>query len=335
MLARVAENIYWLSRYLERAENTVRLIKVHSNLLMDMPDLDEHQSWMPLISINGQDEEFAELHDQASETSVNEFLLADRKNATSLVNAFIAIQINLRSCRDILPKNSYESINGLCRLVLRQVENAHAQTSLRMKFLNTVEERLQAISGSLNSNMSHDLAYRFMHLGGYLERADMTSRIIDVQSTRLTATSSTGEIMAIQEQRWVSVLRTLAAYQMYRQQVRRPVNGKDALVFLLTDKHLPRSYAFCLNHLDESLRRIGVDDTPCKAIAILKQQLDLADFDLFAQDPIALHEFLDNLQLGMLGVSAAISTAYFPPPLSATPEDQTDSDKPALVEVSE
>ncbi len=335
MLARVAENIYWLSRYLERAENTVRLIKVHSNLLMDMPDLDEHQSWMPLISINGQDEEFAELHVTASESSVNEFLLANRKNPTSLINAFLAVQINLRSCRDILPKNSYESINSLCRLVLRQVENTHSQTPLRMKFLNTVEERLQSVSGSLNSNMSHDLAYRFMRLGGYLERADMTSRIIDVQSTRLTATSETGEIMAIQEQRWVSVLRTLAANQMYRQQVRRPVNGHDTLAFLLTDKHLPRSYHFCLDHLEDSMRRIGVDDTPSDAIAILKHQLIQADFNLLAQDPEALHEFLDNLQLGMLKVSAAIATAYFPPPIHVTPEDQPESEKPALVEASE
>ncbi len=334
MLARVAENIYWLSRYIERAENTVRLIKVHSNLLMDMPGLDEHQSWMPLISINGQDEEFAELHPEASESSVNAFLLVDKENSTSLINAFLAIQINLRSCRDILPKNSYESINGLCRLVLRQIENAHGQTSLRMKFLNTVEQRLQAISGSLNNNMSHGPAYRFMHLGGYLERADMTSRIIDVQSTRLTATTATGEIMAIQEQRWVSVLRTLAADQMYRQHVRRPVNGKDALEFLLTDKHLPRSYAFCLNHLDESMRTIGVDDKPREAIGVLKHQLSLADFNLLAGDPVALHEFLDNLQLGMLSVSAAISTAYFPPPMSVILEDQPDSEKPALVEPS-
>ncbi|ASJ72503.1 alpha-E domain-containing protein [Granulosicoccus antarcticus] len=335
MLARVAENIYWLSRYLERAENTVRLINVHSNLLMDMPDLDEHQSWMPLISINGLDEEFAEVHSTASETSVNQFLLADKKNSGSLINAFLAIQVNLRSCRDILPKNCYESINSLCRMVLRQVESAHRQTPLRMKFLHTVEEKLQAISGSLNSNMSHDLGYRFLRMGGYLERADMTSRVIDVQSTRLTATSTTGEIMAVQGQRWVSVLRTLAAHQMYRQTVRRPVNGRDTLNFLLTDKHLPRSYAFCLNHLDESMRGIGLeDDRPSQAIATLKNQLMSADFAALAEDPFALHEFLDDLQLGMLAVGAAISATYFPPSSMATVEDEPLSEKPELVEVT-
>ncbi len=117
--------------------------------------------------------------------------------------------------------------------------------------------------------------------------------------------------------------------------MRRPVNGHDTLAFLLTDEHLPRSYLFCLNHLDESMRRIGVDDSPCDAIAVLKHQLNLADFNLLARDPVALHEFLDNLQLGMLSVSAAISTAYFPPPISVTPEDQPESEKPDLVEAYE
>jgi uncharacterized alpha-E superfamily protein len=174
-----------------------------------------------------------------------------------------------------------------------------------------------------------------MRMGGYLERADMTSRVIDVQSTRLTATSGTGNITAVQEQRWVAVLRTLAAQQMYRQKVRRPVNGTDTLVFLLTDQLLPRSYSFCLHHLDDSMQRIGVDSKPGKAIAVLQQQLNQADFVMLAQDPAELHEFLDNLQLGMLEVSAAIATAYFPPPISEILDSKPVSEKPALVEPSE
>ena len=311
MLARVAENMYWLSRYLERAENTVRLIQVHSNLLMDLPGLDDHQSWIPLISINGLDKEFAEVHVSATETSVNHFLLTDRDNPGSLINDFAAIQANLRSCRDIIPKTSYESINSLCRLVSREVESVYAQPSHRLVFLRDVEDRLQSISGSLNSNMSHDLAYRVMRMGCYLERADMTSRVIDVQSTRLSANYSSGELIAIQNQRWVAVLRTLVAHQMYRQQLRRPVNGPDTLAFLLSDPGLPRSYAFCLNHLDDSFRKVGGSEAPRKAVAALQQKLDSAVYPTLANDPEKLHEFLDDLQLGMLDVSAALSTAYF------------------------
>lgn len=329
MLARVAENIYWLSRYLERAENTVRLIHVHSNLLMDIPDLDDHQSWIPLISINGLDEEFAKVHDSAGEHSVNRYLLADRDNPGSLINDFSAIQANLRSCRDIIPKISYESINRLCRLVIRDVESVCAQPSRRQLFLRDIEDRLQSISGSINSNMSHDLGYRIMRMGCYLERADMTSRIIDVQSTRLSAGQSSREIMAIQNQRWVAVLRTLVAHQMYRQTLRRPVNGPDTLAFLLSDPQLPRSYAFCLSHLDDSFRKVGSsDDSPRKAIAVLQDMLDKADYPALANDPDGLHQFLDELQLGMLDVSAALSANYF------TSQDTDTTDIPVAEQTS-
>lgn len=311
MLARVAENIYWLSRYLERAENTVRLLHVHSNLLMDLPGLDDHQSWIPLISINGQDEEFAAAHTTTNEQSVNHFLLADKENPGSLVNNFIAIRSNLRSCRDIIPKTSYESINRLCRLVIRDTESVCSQPSRRLLFLRDIEDRLQSISGSINSNMSHDLGYRIMRMGCYLERADMTSRIIDVQSTRLSGAEPGGEITAIENQRWVAVLRSLVAYQMYRQQLRKPVNGADTLAFLLSDTQLPRSYAFCLDHLDDSFRKVGGSDRPRQAIAALQSKLEAAVFTELAEDPAKLHTFLDDLQLGMLDVSEALSRDYF------------------------
>lgn len=334
MLARVAENIYWLSRYLERAENTVRLIHVHSNLLMDLPGLDDHQSWIPLISINGLDEEFAEIHVSATETSVNHFLLADKDNPGSLVNDFSAIQANLRSCRDIVPKTSYESINSLCRLVSREVESVYAQPSHRLVFLRAVEDRLQSISGSLNSNMSHDLGYRIMRMGCFLERADMTSRVIDVQSTRLSATQSGSELIAIQNQRWVAVLRTLVAHQMYRQQLRRPVNGPDTLAFLLSDPNLPRSYAFCLDHLDESFRKVGGSSAPREAIAVLRKKLEGAVYPVLANNPDQLHEFLDDLQLGMLDVSAALSANYFKSQDTVAGEDSPVDRESAVLETS-
>lgn len=313
MLARVAENLYWLSRYLERAENTVRVINTHSNLLMDLPNVDDHEGWIPLISINGLDEEFAEQHPQAGEQSVNHFLLAEKDNSSSLLNAFINIRTNLRSCRDIVPKVSYEAINSLCRFVINNIEDSHSLPARRQGFLRTVEERLQAIAGGMNSNMCHDLGYLIMRMGCYLERADMTSRIIDVQSTRLSAANTAPEIMAIQAQRWVSVLRSVAAHQMYRQHVRRPVNGTDTLLFLLSDKHLPRSYTFCLEHLDTCVQALENPERTQAAIRELSAQIEAAQFKQLARDPEALHEFLDNLQLGMLHVSAAISATYFPP----------------------
>lgn len=313
MLARVAENVYWLSRYLERAVNTVRLINVHSNMVMDLPTLDDHDGWIPLIAINGQDEEFAKAHPLANEQSVTHFLLADKKNSTSLLNAFLAISNNLRSCRDVMPKNTYEAINSLCRTVVNDIEKNLTLPARRHAFLRATEDQLLAIDASLNNGMCHDLGYVIMRIGCYLERADMTSRIIDVQSTRLSQANSPTEIMAIQAQRWVSVLRSLSAHQMYRQHVKRPVSGPDALAFLLTNKQLPRSYNFCLEHLDGCLRKLKNNDKVRHAITQLQRQLDNANLRDLASDPIELHTFLDGLQLGMLDVSAALSSTYFTP----------------------
>jgi len=314
LLARVAENIYWLSRYLERAENTVRLIDVHSRMLLDHPDIEEHAGWIPVITINALDEEFAKKHDKASETSVCNFLLADEDNPGSLFNAFVAIQNNLRSCRDIVPRSSYEAINGACRFVRHQVASATANTNQRNAFLGSVQTRLLAISGDINSNMSHDIGYRFMRMGSQLERADMTSRIIDVQSSTLSLSQANVDNMALRQQSWVAVLRSLSAMQMYRQHVRRPVNGHDTLRFLLLNDKLPRAYTFCINHLDTTLSMLNQHAAPRAAIEALRQQLDSSDLEELSQQPLQLHQHIDTLQIGLQNVATAIAETYFLPP---------------------
>lgn len=313
MLARVAENVYWLSRYLERAENTVRLMRVHGYQLLDFPDLDDHQAWIPLITINGQNEAFHKVHNQASEESVAHFLLADEDNPGSLLNAFRAIHSNLRSCRDILPKSGYEAINSTCRFVITQVQDAATTTVHCGPFLRSVEERLLAIYGGLTSNMSYNLGFRFMRMGCYVERADMTSRIIDVQSAQQLVPQSNDTDAVLRQQSWVSVLRMLSAFQMYRQHVRQPVNGPDTLAFLLTDSQLPRSYLFCLGRLDSSLGSLKEHKAPREAISLLTERVQDADLTRLAHDSVQLHDFLDTLQLGMLDIGSAIANTYFLP----------------------
>lgn len=319
MLARVAENIYWLSRYLERAENTVRLVDVHSRMLMDLPDVEDHAGWIPLIYINALDEEFAKKYDNASEANVSHFLLADKENPGSLYNAFIAIQNNLRSCRDIVPRSSYEAMNSACRFVHQQAEEVSGQANQRSAFLGSVQTRLLAISGDINSNMSHDIGFRFMRMGCNIERADMTSRIIDVQSSRLGVNDIDGENMALQQQRWVAVLRSMSALQMYRQHVHRPINGTDTLKFLLLDSKLPRSFTYCINHLDSDLSNFTTHAEPRAAIEKLHTNILAGEFDTLARQPMQLHQFIDTLQLELQHVANAIAQTYFlPPPNSST-----------------
>lgn len=321
MLARVAENVYWLSRYLERAENTVRLVDVHSRMLMDLPDIEDHAGWIPLIHINALDEQFAKKYDSASESNVSHFLLADKDNPGSLYNAFIAIQNNLRSCRDIVPRSSYEAINSACRFVHQEAEDVSYQPNQRSAFLGSVKMRMLAISGDINSNMSHDIGFRFMRMGCNIERADMTSRIIDVQSSRLSVSETNVENMALQQQRWVAVLRSMSALQMYRQHVHRPINGKDTLRFLLLDSNLPRSFTFCINHLDRDLINFTTHAEPRAAIKNLHANIRAGKFETLAQQPVQLHQFIDALQIDLQYVANAIADTYFLPAPNASDEN--------------
>lgn len=314
MLARVAENIYWLSRYLERAENTVRLLDVHSRMLMDLPDIEDHAGWIPLIHINALNDEFAEKYDSASESNVSHFLLADKDNNGSLYNTFIAIQNNLRCCRDTVPRSSYEAMNGACRFVLKQVEDVCSQPNQRNPFLGSVQTRLLAISGDINSNMSHDIGFRFMRMGRNVERADMTSRIIDVQSSRLAINNTDAENIALQQQRWVAVLRSMSALQMYRQHVHRPINGTDTLRFLLLDSRLPRSFTYCIEHLERDLVNFTINEAPRAAIKTLHANVLAGELEALAQEPAQLHHFIDKLQIELQHVANAIAETYFLPP---------------------
>ena len=239
MLARVAENVYWLSRYLERIENTARLIRVYSRSLMDLPGVQEHEGWMPLISITGLDIEYLKYFDHANEADVSFFLLSDSRNPGSLVNAASAIKNNLRSSRDIFPKKMYEKISRLVRFIRSGVEQG-INTTNRDTILDSIERQVLEISGAVYSSLRHDDAYRFMRMATYIERADMISRVLDVPTSILITDNQPDNLAPFENRHWAGALNSVSAMQVYRRHVRQPVNAEGCLNFLLNDE--PVSY---------------------------------------------------------------------------------------------
>jgi len=312
MLARVAENVFWLARYLERAESTARLINVHDKLLMDLPDADRQAGWQSLVSIAGMDGAFSLREEHPDEASVTRFLLADPDNPGSLSNAATAIRVNLRSSRDTLPQVLYERINDLCRIIGLRIDD-EIGTTRRQAFLTNVEERLLAIAGTMEGSLSHDIGYLIARMGCLIERADMTSRILDVRAATLPIRPAADHFVPFDEREWMSVLRSVSAFQMYRQHVPRPINGPDVLSFLLHDRSLPRSYRFCLDHLGLCLEQLGENREPLDALGVLQRRLAAPETALLARDSTALHDYLDELQKGLIDVAEAISATYFPP----------------------
>ena len=326
MLARVASNLFWLNRYLQRVENTARLIRVHANLLMDLPGADSVESWLPLVSITGGDEVFTKLGTANDEISICGFLISDTKNPGSIASNLLSISANLRSSRDCMSTDLYEYIKNLCGYSA-ELTGLCKNTNARQALLKQLEYQSRAIAGAISSTISRDTGYLFLRAGRLLERADMTSRILDVRSANLLPANANSELLPFENSQWVSVLRTLSAFQMYMKHVKKPVIGSEVLSFLLQDPHFPHTIHYCLTELARCIQLIGpgqrVADQKLAGktsgesrIAKLDELINTnqqADIALLAKNKQQLHEFIDQLQIALIHIYGDIASRYFPP----------------------
>lgn len=305
MLSRVANQLYWYGRYLERVECTARLIRVNANLLLDLPR-EVEIGWMPLVEILGLDAEFARLDQPADERHVVRFLTLDEKNPSSLISCIASARTNLRSTRDIVARELWEQTNQL-HLMMRD-SNAAA---LRQKhdFLTRIIMDVNTITGLSYSVMSSDLAFQFMRLGANLERADMTTRILDIRAEDLLLPGDSAIDSQFDNILWMSVLKSLSAYQLYRQHVRKRVSGPDVLRYLLQDQRHPRSLAFCIDRLKAGLGRLPDHEAPLQHVTKLSTRVNKAPVKKLAGKAMA--DFLDDIQVDLHGVHDAITQRYF------------------------
>ena len=311
MLSRVAERVYWTARYLERAENTARLVGVYTNLLLDLPK-GYTVGWHTLIGITGSEEPFRHSHAQADERSVVRFLLTDTANPSSVLSALASARENARTTRDLFPAEAWEAVNEL-HLYAREHAAGGVNRSQQHDYLTQITVGCQRLAGLFAGAMSHDAAYDFLRLGRNLERADMTTRILDVGVATLQ--EHDGADSALLSTLWINVLRSLSAYQMYRRHVRAPVNGRDVAAFLLRDAEFPRAVRYCVDELAAALGRLPRGEAPLAAAARIGRLLAETDPKLI--DRAALHRFIDDLQLELGHQHGAIAATWFPAPAPA------------------
>lgn len=307
MLSRVACNLYWIGRYLERAESTARLVNVHSHLLFDLPRR-VAAGWGPMVEIVGADREFAQLYEEASETNIVRFLLIDDRYSGSVLSSLRAARENLRTTRDAMPREIWERVNDLYHWVRDNGERC-LQRRWRRDFLDRVIDTNLLVLGTLYSSMSHDVGFQFLRIGSRLEQADMTTRILDVRSVSLISTTAGEDLRPFQSIQWMSVLKSLTAYQMYRQHAKRRVSGAEVLRFLLQDPQFPRSVWFCLTRIGQILSMLPRREPVEKAMHQLATQVHDADVDALVGEGLSL--FLDEIQIGIAGFGTALDQAYF------------------------
>ena len=306
MLSRVAENIYWMARYLERAEDAARLISVNTNLLMDLPaGIDP--GWQPLIVITGSGDLFAEKHPECTERRALRFLIGEPKNPSSILSSLRGARENCRTIRDIVPRECWEEIN---ELYLHAQENL--QTGLtkrgRHAYLRNIIRGCQTIVGAMAGTMNHDQGFRFLRLGRFLERADMTSRIIDVRTADLLPDDAP-ELRPFDNIQWVTVLHSLTGYQMYRRSRQVRVRRSEVLRFLFQDAEFPRAVMHSLVQAEAIAAGLGHNEDVLRLLGRLKRLVQGTDVAVLTQ--AELHKFIDELQLGLIELHDELGRSYF------------------------
>lgn len=309
MLSRVAERVYWLARYVERVENTARLARVYSQLMFDLPKSSK-LTWYTLVQITS-NEDFFELNYEAkTEKNCMTMLLADRNNTASLISSLWWARENMRTTRDILPREAWLQINELYLLVKENQDDFQVR-SKRNELLGKIIHACQAWSGMLASTMSQNETYQFVKLGMSIERADMTSRILDVGGLFIEQAINDDEAASYNSVLWVNLLKSVSAYFMYRQQIQTEISGEKVVEFLMLDRHFARSIRYCLETMSSMSAKLpqggGLNDS------IQTLMADMETHEAFEVGSSQLHDYLDSVQLRLSAIHNQFYAIWFNP----------------------
>jgi uncharacterized alpha-E superfamily protein len=304
-LSSTAERSYWLGRYLERAETSARLVSVHANLLIDLPRR-MPLGWRPLVAITGSAELYDSLFDDTSERNVCRFLINDVRNSGSLINSLSWARENARTLRGIIPRPAFEFVNEAYLFAREKLAEPLSRTR-RVSGLTTITEFVQQVDGYMSANMLHDAHWNFLRIGQFIERADMTTRLIDVGTGTFWA--SAVELEPFADIQWRSVLRSLYALQSYNTSVAEPISQGPVIEFLMKDARLPRSLAYGLNSVRNNLRSLPRNDKPLAVVNRIRREV--AHSNVRQMNGETLSAYLDQCQVRLNQLHDQIRRTYF------------------------
>jgi uncharacterized alpha-E superfamily protein len=312
MLCRVADSLYWMSRYLERAENQARFIDVTLNIALGYRGREE-DLWSSMLHAGGDVENFQEHYSDTTRENVLRHVLFDRKNLNSVFNCLAAARENARAIRENLTTPLWESINRFY-LRVRQAESQSAEVLRNPhSFLERIKRSAHQTSGVAAASSPRGEGWNFSNIGSLLERADKTSRILDVKYFILlpNPTHFGSQFDVVQ---WAALLESTSALQTYRRTYGR-IQPANVVEFLILNSSFPRSLRFCVREAESCLRAIS--GTPAhtfsnpaeQLLGQMSSQLNYAR----ASDIIAngLHQFVDDFQSRLNSVGNAVSETFF------------------------
>jgi uncharacterized alpha-E superfamily protein len=307
LLARVADRLYWAARYVERAEDTARIVRAYHDLVVDFPG-DVMLRWEPLAAISGNVVSVVpDDDDDSGEVAVLHFLIADRSNSGSIASCVGAARENLRTTREVIPREAWQAMNGMSHYVGSNAAAA-VQRQTRDRFLARVIDDSRRLDGVVDSTMTRANPYRLFRLGRLVERADMTTRVIGVRAASLLQLPADGRVPLSDEVQWMGVLRSLSALQMYQRATRGPIDGEAVVRYLLFYAAFPRSVQCCLDEIRSIVLTLpGPQD--------VLAALDEAERVLTAARPAAsdgheLDDAMDRVQIAIAGLDGAIHARW-------------------------
>ena len=310
LLSRVAEAVYWMARYIERAENVARFLDVNHNLMIDLPHGYTGQ-WQPIIDTTGDSALFRERYQEATQQNVMQFLAFDPEYGNSIYSCIRAARENARSVRETISSEMWQQINNLYLLITE--ESRREQHSSLPAFCSQVRMACHLFYGIQDVTMSHNEAWHFIRMGSLLERADKTSRILDVKYFILLP-SVTDVGTPYDDVQWSAVLKSVSGFEMYRKRHGR-ISPDSIVEFLLLDGQFPRAIRYCVSRADRSLH--AVTGTPIGTFACGSEQLLgmlRSELDFARVEPIlgnGLHEFCDALQTKMNKIDECVLADFF------------------------
>ena len=311
MLSRVANAIYWMCRYIERAENVARFISVNLNLLLDMPS-EQGKHWEPLVMTTGDQALFEKDHPDYDQETVIRFLTFDRGYTNSILSCLVAARENARSIREIISSEMWEHLNNFYLELIDKQSSKLALTDPH-HFFKIIQMRSHLFTGLMDCTMSHGEAWNFARIGMMIERADKTSRILDVKYFMLLPSADLINT-PIDNIQWTAVLKSASAFEMFRKR-HHQITPRSVADFLIFNRYFPRSIQHCVTKSKICLQRIDGTENESTRNAAARQlgrlEADLAYGDIDEVIARGMHEYLDSLQVQLNEIDTAIGTTYF------------------------
>ena len=305
MLSRVAESVYWAARYLERVENVARLVRSYNHLIMDIP-VGSEPSWSVLVDILEAKGQFYKIFRKETEKNVHSLLMGKEHASCSIPFSINQARENVRITRDVFPEEAWEHIN---ELHLYTIGNRSAATSRRNRllYLEEIIQTCRAFAGLMHSSASRDNTYGFYKLGQFIERADMTARIVNVGAGDVL--DREGEFFAIDPLLWGALLQALSGRSAYRREI-GPIVDKDSFIdFVFKSRNFPRSVFFCLNELRRYIGLLPGGDDTVNSVDRIRRRLRRFNSDRKSREGLNL--FIDGLQSSLIMLDDDFRACWF------------------------